>query len=276
MSKYTYQLRDVCESMLNRSEYADVDDVDSIVNSTVQALFSQSANWLSDNPYVNNYQFAYFRSRFFYTVAKMVLRRYYTREICAETVGLWKLWLNKKVIKLAEKYDPWYASINIDGLDLNALQNLGVIKVHTDSMREDGNYTDLFEYLSEGQDHLSETDNTTDSNSASDSNKTSVDLYPQSDLSGDNNYYSGVEKNISGNSNSYTDNRTRTESNESEKSGRKEHENNKHDTFQSEYTEKITGVDTNYSDIIARFKKSVHNIDVQLIDEFNDLFLGIY
>lgn len=104
MSKYTTELRYICEMAAGVTESKGYDDVEDIVTSAAPHIF-------------NN--FAIFDEQYRLTLEKKILMHYYTREICEETVGLWKLRLATRMNeimpifnKLYEtellKYNPFY------------------------------------------------------------------------------------------------------------------------------------------------------------------------
>lgn len=104
MSKYTTELRYICEMAAGLTESKGYDDVEDIVTSAAPHIF-------------NN--FAIFDEQYRLTLEKKILMHYYTREICEETVGLWKLRLATRMNeimpifnKLYEtellKYNPFY------------------------------------------------------------------------------------------------------------------------------------------------------------------------
>lgn len=58
------------------------------------------------------------------TLCKKILKHYYTREICCETVGLWILWLNERMEEIIPYYNGLYETTNItfeplDDVDLH-------------------------------------------------------------------------------------------------------------------------------------------------------------
>ena len=86
MSKYTTQVRDICNEILLRDEPITMPkqnmSVDEILRKTWDKIFDLFAFW---RPEVRG------------IFCMDILRHYYTREIGFETVGLWKLKLNTKM-----------------------------------------------------------------------------------------------------------------------------------------------------------------------------------
>lgn len=105
MSKYTTELRYICESeLMNRG-------ID-IKKLTVDEIIQQAI------PYVIDFNFPIFDEAYRPILLQNIFRHYYTREIGAETVGRWKLFLNSKLNLIMPKYNLLYESEfkNIDPL----------------------------------------------------------------------------------------------------------------------------------------------------------------
>lgn len=99
MSKYTTEVRFICESMYGLDESKGYNDVDTIVENACNRIFED---------------FPIFDEEYRIPLEKKILRHYYTREICAETVGLWKLWLNNRMNEIMPYYNMLYRSALLD------------------------------------------------------------------------------------------------------------------------------------------------------------------
>lgn len=95
MSKYTTEVRYICENYAGLDKSADYSQVNSVVQTAAPLIFEQ---------------FEIFDEQYRLTLETKILRHYYTREICAETVGLWKLWLNNKMHEIMPFYNQLYKS----------------------------------------------------------------------------------------------------------------------------------------------------------------------
>ena len=82
MSIYTTEVRFICETYAGYKESQGYDKVNEIVASAQSKIFEL---------------YPIFDESYRSVLNTKILRHYYTREICAETVGLWKLWLNNKM-----------------------------------------------------------------------------------------------------------------------------------------------------------------------------------
>lgn len=73
-----------------------------------------------------------------------IIRHYYMRDICCETVGLWQLYLNQFFDENMEKYNALYKNITDE---FNPLGNYNLRRQHTLSKR--GDVTHKFEHTSD-------------------------------------------------------------------------------------------------------------------------------
>ena len=119
MSKYTTEVRFICEEAIGLKQSVGYNDVNDIVQQAYPKIFDSSLVFHNEE-----------------TKARLlpkILLHYYTREIGFETVGLWKLKLNQKMREILPYYNQLYAS---EELEYDPLKN--VDNSHTHS----GNYQD--------------------------------------------------------------------------------------------------------------------------------------
>lgn len=95
MSKYTTEVRFICEMASgfpvdNMSAYTP----DQIVKAALPKIF--------------DFSFPIYQESHRAELETKILKHYYTREIGAETVGLWKLWLNTTLNEIMPKYNALY------------------------------------------------------------------------------------------------------------------------------------------------------------------------
>lgn len=95
MSKYTTELRFVCEMAANRTEQGGYDDIDEIIELAAPKIF-------------NNYPI--FDENYRPVLEKKILMHYYTREISEEVVGLWKLRLASRMNEIMPYFNKLYDS----------------------------------------------------------------------------------------------------------------------------------------------------------------------
>ena len=116
MSKYTTQVRNICESYAGLLEHSGADSVDSIIEQARAKVF--------------NFEYPIFDEAYRPVLETKILKHYYTREIGAETVGLWKLWLNTRLNEIMGYYNEMYKSTKFD---YNPLHDVDLTRDHTGS-----------------------------------------------------------------------------------------------------------------------------------------------
>lgn len=97
MSKYTTEVRFICETEAGLTESVGYSKVDDVLNKSWDKIFD-SGDWeIYDEEYRP-------------ILCKKILKHFYTREIGAETAGLWKLWLNQRMAEIMPYYNQLYKS----------------------------------------------------------------------------------------------------------------------------------------------------------------------
>lgn len=235
MSKYSTEVRFICETAAGLIESKGYNDIESIINKVVNSIFE------SDIPFFDN--------DYGIKLEKKILRHYYTREIGFESVGLWKLQLNTTMKEIMPYYNKLYK-------------------------------TELYKY-----DPLSDFDYTikTDSNDVRTDDLTKSNMGTQEVKTGDKNVnkfsdtpQGGLEDVESG---AYLTNATIDNSEGSS-------------TRTDNLTEKNMGTVGNvidrterrfgkqgsksYAEMIIQERESFLNIDMQVIEELNDLFMLVW
>lgn len=114
MSKYTTEVRFICETEAGYLESKGFNTIDDIL--TIAA------------PKVFNFDFPIFDENYRLPLEKKILRHYYTREISEETVGLWKLRLQDRLCMIMPYYNQLYES---ELIQFNPLYDVDVTTTHT-------------------------------------------------------------------------------------------------------------------------------------------------
>lgn len=315
MSKYTTEVRFICESLTGYDESQGYDDIDSIIDDAIPLIFS--------------FDFPIFDESYRNVLCTKILRHYYTREIGLETYGLWKLKLQTKLNEIMPYYNQLYKS---ELLKFNPLYDVDMTTVNTGSKTGEsttiGNSSNS--RTRSDKNNLSEVDNAEDSrtntsNGHSDvtSQNTSVekgensnqkigtnrDLYsdtPQGALNGveSENYLTNARKitdNVTDTSSSQKDSvgvntQTGSDTNTETTSGKNSRVNTKE--ANSSGTETNTGRDENigrskntedyvmqvmgktggvsYSKLLKDFRDTFLNIDMDVINDLGDLFMLLW
>ena len=255
MSKYTTEVRFICESKAGLSESAGSDNVDDVVSKSWDKIFTSKA--------------VFFDESYRAILCQKILKHYYLREIGSETVGIWKLWLNTRLEEIMPFYNQLYKSALIE---FNPLYDVDLKRTHNrkiDSSKQD---TGTSQSVSSGEINASGT-------SSGSSNNTKKDLYsdtPQGAITGleNENYLTNARKvtdtGSTSNENSSTGTNKTTVNDDTSNTG----------TANSleDYVENVSGKQgsESYSSMLLKFRETFLNIDMQVIEEFSDLFMGLW
>ena len=227
MSKYTTEVRFICEQKAGLRESEGFSNIDEILSNSWDKIFTTNCEIFDDN----------YRP----VLCQKILKHYYTREIGTETAGLWMLWMNRRLEEIMPFYNQLYKSAQ---LQFNPFHDV--------------------DYYREGNrknDGTSETKGT----SKNTQDNVSRDLYsetPQGALTGVENetYLTDARKVMEDNESNtnYTDNNTT---------------NTTEDYLEHVYGKMGT---INYSKMLNEYRTTLLNIDMQIIEEFSDLFMGLW
>ena len=255
MSKYTTEVRFICESKAGLSESAGCDNVNDIISKSWDKIFTSKA--------------VFFDESYRAILCQKILKHYYLREIGSETVGIWKLWLNTRLEEIMPFYNQLYKSALIE---FNPLYDVDLKRTHNrkiDSSKQD---TGTSQSVSSGEINASGT-------SSGSSNNAKKDLYsdtPQGAITGleNENYLTNARKvtdtGSTSNENSSTGTNKTTVNDDTSNTG----------TANSleDYVENVSGKQgsESYSSMLLKFRETFLNIDMQVIEEFSDLFMGLW
>lgn len=270
-------------------------DVDNIIANSWNKIFTSKAPFFDEK----------YRS----ILCQKILKHYYLREICCETVGVWVLWMNTKLEEIMPYYNQLYESAKIK---FNPLHDVDLTREHNrnadSTSKEDETRTQTTTETKENNDNkirnLSGTNNIdgtsngtiTTSNS---SNGTKRDLYsdtPQGAITElENEKYLTNARKItentteSGNENASTTQKTDSTNTEYETTNITSNEsvngsldntttNTGVSNTTENYLETITGKQgtESFSSMLNQFRETFLNIDMQVINEFNELFFGLW
>ena len=242
MSKYTTELRFICESKAGLSNSVGFNQIDDVI--------SNSWNKIFDN-------FPIFDESYRSVLCSKILKHYYTREISAETVGLWQLWLNTRMGEIMPYYNKLYES---------ALLEFDPFKDTNYSRNHGGTFTG--DTVRNGRSDVS-VDNSVTSNGTSNSKNLFSDT-PQ-----------GAITNIE--NESYLTNATLikdTDTNTTNTDGNSTTQNTETTgiTNTDNWIETIVGKQStvSYSKLLQEFRDTFLNIDVMIINDLSDLFMNLW
>jgi hypothetical protein len=259
MSKYTTQVRFICESKSGLEVSGVSGDVDNIIAGSWNKIFTSKAPFFDEA----------YRS----VLCSKILKHYYMREICCETVGIWTLWMNTRLEEIMPYYNQLYESAKIE---FNPMHDMNLTREHkrTENETASGNRD-----TTSNRDTNITSNDTSNRTTNSDENK--KDLYsdtPQGALTGVENetYLTNARKisdNVNGTDNTEVNN---TEKNVSDYSDKEETASNVNTT--EDYLETLVGKQgtESFSSLLNKFRETFLNIDMQVIEEFSDLFFGLW
>lgn len=311
MSKYTTEVRFICESKSGLENSSGADNVDEVIAGAWNKIFTSKAPFFDES----------YRS----VLCQKILKHYYLREICCETVGIWKLWMNERLETIMPYYNQLYES---ELIKFEPLNDVNLTRKHdrtVDGTEErNGETSDTANGTREitnngtknttnngtrevtGTNDTKET-GTSDTSTSAESNETKRDMYsdtPQGAITGleNENYLTNARKitdNVTNSGsedtgttrnidNDYTENDT---TNNTENTTTNNTENmTTNDTKTG--TNKVTGTSNTtedyletligkqgsgtYSKMLMEFRDTFLNIDMMVIDEFKDLFFGLW
>ncbi len=121
MSKYTTELRFICESLAGLTESQGYDQVNWIIEQAAPKIFS--------------FDFPIFDESYRSVLEKKILKHYYTREIGLETYGLWQLKLDTKMNEIMPYFNQRYKS---ETLEFNPLYDFDITRDHKNQKDETG------------------------------------------------------------------------------------------------------------------------------------------
>ena len=243
MSKYTTEVRFICEHYAGLTESVGYNDIRNVIRLSRDKVF--------DFPY------PIFDEDYRSVLETKILMHYYTREIALETAGLWKHFLDFRMNDIMPYYNELYKSAL---LEFNPLFTVDLTKDYTKT--NDGTI----------KDNGTETDKQTNTRRSTKDN-TVEDLYsdtPQGGLSGvDNKTYLTNARKI-------TEDDTYNDTN-SINGSRTKNNNQKLDNVEN-YLEHLKGKTpgVSYSKLLSEYRDTIINVDLQIINELRDLFFNLW
>lgn len=247
MSKYTTEVRFICESKSGLSESKGFGSVDEVLNGSWNKIFTSKVSFFDEE----------YRG----VLCKKILKHYYLREIGCETVGIWLLWMNTKLEEIMPYYNKLYES---ELIKFNPMYDVDWNRKGNKTGNESGS----------GSRSTSGNNSGTNTQSGTSSN-TRKDLYsdtPQGALTGvESETYLTNARKVSDSGETGVNGSTSGSYEDSESSS------NKVDTTE-DYVETVTGKQggSSYSKLLNEFRETFLNIDMQVIEEFDEMFMGLW
>ena len=287
MSKYTTEVRYICEKAAGLDESMGYGDIENIISQSRSKIF--------------DFEYPIFDDEYKSVIETKILRHYYTREIGLETVGLWKHFLNMRMNEIMPYYNKLY---NSELIEFNPLYNVKYDTSHqgvnagTSSGANDGTTTDtknLTETYASQRDVDESIHRETSGRDETEYGEGVLDKFsdtPQgavSNLLNDTYLTNAKSSDTDGQSATDTasEDDTDRELNDDLQSNRR---NTGTDTVEShstnssnfrntdDYLRHVEGYNggRSFSELITEFRKTFLNIDMMVIRELNDLFMGVW
>ena len=269
MSKYTTELRFICEQLANETDSKGYNDINSIIEKARTKIFS--------------FEYDIFSDTYKKILETKILKHFYLREIAYETYGIFKLKLENKMQQIMPYYNKLYSS---QDLITDPLKDFS--RNHTTSRTDDTSSSEN----SSGTNNTSTTNATTSNttSSASSENKSEnvsqkSNRYsdtPQGGLSGieNNTYLTNVSLDNSSdrnNANSSAKNITdETLNNTQTVSNTNSNDKTLTNKLKSIFEELESGNNQSQSDLLLKYRETFINIDMMISNELEELFLQIW
>lgn len=291
MSKYTTELRFICEEKAGLDESVGYNSVADTIEAARPHIFNFDYPFFTDdeNVIAAHPELADYKKN----LETKIIKHYYTREIAAETAGLWNLWLDTKMNEIMPYYNQLYLSEllkfdpfkDTDYTTEHARETLG------NSNTVDLTATDTANTTNDSRSTASNATNQTESDSTTNTDDTAWNYEndtPQGSVSGleDLNYLSRATKSTDDNdvtnksSSKSADDSTSKEDSTSHSASNQLTNRDSKNTFSdnedfSEHVEGKRGSES-YSDLLNKFRDTFLNIDMMVIEELEDLFFKLW
>lgn len=311
MSKYTTEVRYICETLAGLNESVGYADVKQVIKNCLPKVF--------------DFNFPIFDESYRSVLETKILLHYYTREIGLETVGLWKLKLSTRLNEIMPYYNKLYKSELIEfnplyDVDLTRerkIEGKGTKDTENGENRSGSNNTETTQNTENSQNNNSTvmetggekgtTNGTANGTQNQNSSGNGLNMYsdtPQGSITdlqagkyltnatvdGATNTFAGASNDTTTQTTENTNNRD-TENNSSVESsgnvdGTTESDfNSKMDGFSNttlsnteDYLEHVIGSNggESFSKRLNDYRSTFINIDMMVIDELEDLFFGLW
>lgn len=131
MSKYTTEVRYICETLAGLDESVGYSKVDEVIDKSMDKVF--------------DFEYPIFDEKYRPVLQKKILKHFYAKEIGAESVGLWKLWLSNRLNEVMPYYNQMYKS---ELLEFNPLYDVDYTREHDGE--SSGNHKNLYSDTPQG------------------------------------------------------------------------------------------------------------------------------
>lgn len=275
MSKYTTELRSICEQYAGYDSEQDGSSVNTVIEKALPKLF--------------DFTFPIYDENYRNVLETKIVKHFYTREIGYETVGRWKLALDERLNLIMPYYNERYKSTLFE---FNPMYDVDLTTDHSKGNEGKSENTNTGTINANNDRKYNRSDkyerNLTSTNTSND-NSDRWQYYndtPQGGITGleTGKYLTNATHNTDASNSTNTgtdtgsDNRniTDTDVNTSQQNSSNTGTNKYTDT--ESYLEHVKGKTsgTSYSKLLAEYRKTFINIDEEIINNLNDLFMNLW
>lgn len=275
MAVFTTEVRTVCENMAGFDKHGSFGDIDRAIAGSWEDIFQ--ATWNTFDP---DYKVV---------LCTKILKHYWMREIGCETVGLWLHYLNTRLGEIMPYYNKLYESA---AMEFDPLHDYDI--THTSNRTTDGNTNstnngeakDVVSGTTEGE---NTSRNTGTTSSTAENTGQSINKFsdtPQGELSGLLNGTYLTSATVDDSTGSQSSERQSTD----EGSGTSKIERTENRTTTNTNTGNIKATTTedyvlsikgksggkSYAKLLMEYRQSLINIDLEIINNLADLFMGLW
>ena len=262
MSKYTTEVRYICETEAGYSDSQPASNVDEVIEKSWNKIFGD----------IPIYDESYRK-----LLCCKILKQFYLREIASETVGIWKMWLTERMNMIMPYYNQLYQSTTLEfnplyDVDLNTTHNLKDTGKNSSTIHGEDSNTRTDNLSSLRTDDLKHTDVNNQWDKYSDT--------PQGALTGvEDGEYLTDARNITDNGNSADTGTQRVDNTGTQmNAGTSDSSSNGNYSSLKEYSEHVQGKRSGvtYSKMLMEYRDTMLNIDQMIIGELSDLFFLLW
>lgn len=262
MSKYTTEVRFICETEAGYSDNQGASNVDTVIEKSWNKIFGY---------------FPIYDEEYRKVLCCKILKHFYLREIASETVGIWKMWLTERMNMIMPYYNQLYQSATLEfnplyDVDLNTTHNLKDEGKNSSTLHGEDSNTRTDNLSSLRTDDLKHSDENNQWNKFSDT--------PQGALTGvESGEYLTDARNVTDKGNSSDTGTQKVDNTGTQLNvGASDSKSDGNYSSLKEYTEHVQGKrsGTSYAKLLMEYRKSMLNIDRMIMNELTDLFFLLW
>lgn len=275
MAKYTTELRTICESYAGYDEGQGYGNTNEVISKALPKLF--------------NFDFPIYDESYRTVLETKIVKHFYTREICAETVGRWKLFLDERLNLIMPYYNQRYKSTLLEfnplyDVDLTTdhnkdnsgnSANSGTSENNTKNNRTYGR-TDKYERNLANSDTTTENDNDWTYNN--DTPQGGIEGLESGNYLTDATHQTNNDTTKSNGTLTGNDSRTIDDTDNTNRTDTGNTTGKANYTDTESYLEHVKGKSSgqSFSKMLTEYRQTFINIDNEIMNDLDDLFMQIW